>query len=130
MDVTNGARDSLAATLADGRGAAGVFIGIIGIAVVVLLIGAFWWGMRRRDRESPPPRPEEQPPRPDHRTEIRESDRHGSDRFPEDGRAMTPYELSDHGNEVIPPEPGTGPGPDPATGTGSTPAPDPERPRD
>ncbi|MFG2535967.1 DUF6479 family protein [Streptomyces sp. NPDC048511] len=115
MDVTNGARDSLAATLADsGGGAAGVILGVVGVAVVVLLIGAFWWGMRRRDKESPPPRPEEQPARPDHRTEIRENDVHGSDRFPEDGRAMTPYELSDHGNEVIPPEPG----------------PDPERPRD
>ncbi len=104
MDVTNGAKDTLAATLADGRGAVGVVVGIIGIAVVFLLIGAFWWGMRRRDRESRPPRPDEQPRRPDHRTEIRENDMHGPDHFPEDGRAMTPYELSDHGNEVIPPE--------------------------
>ncbi|GGZ07592.1 DUF6479 family protein [Streptomyces nitrosporeus] len=104
MDVTNGARDALAVTLADGRGTVGVVLGVIGVLVVLLLIAAFWWGMRRRDRESRPPRPEEQPPRPDHRTEIRERDVHGTDRFPEDGRALTPYELSDHGNEVIPPE--------------------------
>ncbi|MFE3518010.1 DUF6479 family protein [Streptomyces sp. NPDC059166] len=106
MDVTNGARDTLAATLADdGPGAVGVVVGVVGLAVVVLLIGAFWFGMRRRDKESPPPRPEEQPPRPDHRTEIRESGPHHRDDFPADGRAMTPYELSDHGNEPVrPPE--------------------------
>ncbi|AEN08230.1 MULTISPECIES: DUF6479 family protein [unclassified Streptomyces] len=104
MDVTNGAKDSLAATLADGRGAVGVVVGVVGIAVVLVLIGAFWWGMRRRDKESRPPRPDEQPQRPAHRTEIQETDVHGSDHFPEDGRALTPYELSDHGNEAIPPE--------------------------
>ncbi|MFJ8884674.1 DUF6479 family protein [Streptomyces sp. NPDC102402] len=104
MDVTNGARDSLAAILADdGPGAVGVIVGVAGLAVVILLIGGFWFGMRRRDKESPPPRPEEQPPRPEHRTEIQESGRHHPDSFPEDGRAMTPYELSDRGNEVIPP---------------------------
>ncbi|MFJ9060255.1 MULTISPECIES: DUF6479 family protein [unclassified Streptomyces] len=105
MDVTNGARDSLAVVLADdGPGAVGVIVGIVGLAVVILLIGGFWFGMRRRDKESRPPRPEEQPLRPDHRTEIQESGRHHADRFPEDGRAMTPYELSDRGNEVIPPQ--------------------------
>ncbi|KPC81049.1 MULTISPECIES: DUF6479 family protein [Streptomyces] len=104
MDVTNGAWESLASTGgADGPGAVGVIIGIVGLCVVLLLLGGFWFGMRRRDKESRPPRPDEQPLRPDHRTEIQESGRHGSDHFPESGRALTPYELSDHGNEVIPP---------------------------
>ncbi|MFD9543905.1 DUF6479 family protein [Streptomyces sp. NPDC060022] len=103
MDVTNGVRDSLAVTLA-GPGTIGVVVGVAGLAVAVVLIGAFWWGMRRRDQELPPPRPEEQPHRPDHRTEIRESDKHGSDSFPDNGRGLSPYELGDHGNEVIPPD--------------------------
>ncbi|WP_069173837.1 DUF6479 family protein [Streptomyces griseus] len=105
MDVTNAARESLASTGGSGGpGAVGVIIGIIGVCVVLLLIGGFWFGMRRRDKESRPPRPEEQPQRPAHRTEIRESGRHGSDdHFPENGRALTPYELGERGNEVIPP---------------------------
>jgi hypothetical protein len=103
MDVTYGAREALASS--GGPGAVGVVIGIVGLGVVFLLIGGFWFGMRRRDKESRPPRPEEQPPRPDHRTEIRESDKHGSDRFPENGHALSPYELGSHGNEVIPPDP-------------------------
>lgn len=104
MDVTNGAWESLASTGgADGPGTMGVVLGVIGLLVVLLLIGAFWFGMRRRDKESRPPRPDEQPPRPDHRTEIQESGQHGSDRFPANGRALSPYELSDRGNEVIPP---------------------------
>ncbi|MGW0787831.1 DUF6479 family protein [Streptomyces sp. NPDC002911] len=103
MDVTNGAWESLASTGgAGGPGAVGVIIGIVGLFVVLLLIGGFWFGMRRRDKESRPPRPDEQPPRPEHRTEIRESGQHSSDRFPENGHALSPYELSDRGNEVIP----------------------------
>ncbi|MDQ0792079.1 DUF6479 family protein [Streptomyces sp. B1I3] len=104
MDVTNGAWESLATTGgANGPGAVGVIIGIVGLFVVLLLIGGFVFGMRRRDKESRPPRPEEQPHRPDHRTEVQESGSHHADKFPENGRALSPYELSDHGNEVIPP---------------------------
>ncbi|MEU0134614.1 DUF6479 family protein [Streptomyces sp. NPDC006296] len=104
MEATNPAWESLAGTVAaGGPGAAGVVIGIVGLFVVVLLIGGFWFGMRRRDKESRPPRPDEQPTRPEHRTEIRESGHHGSDHFPENGRALSPYELGDHGNEAIPP---------------------------
>ncbi|MEE1740435.1 DUF6479 family protein [Streptomyces sp. BE147] len=104
MDVTNGAQASLATTLADGAGALGVVLPIAGVAVVAVLIGAFWWGMRKRDTELPPPRPDEQPHAPDHRTHIEEPDKHGSDRFPENGSGLSPYELGDHGNEVIPPD--------------------------
>ncbi|WP_328908402.1 SKG-like transmembrane protein [Streptomyces sp. NBC_00234] len=102
MDVTNGAQSSF--TLADSAGAIGVVMPIVGIAVVALLIGAFWWGRRRRDEQPPAPRPDEQPLMPDHRTHIEEAGKHGSDHFPEDGRGLSPYALGDHGNEVIPPD--------------------------
>lgn len=102
MDVSNGALSSLALLLAAGRGATGVVMPIVGVALVGMLIGAFWLGMRRRDQELPPPRPDEQPPRPDHRTHMEERDVHGDDSFPADGRGLWPYELGDHGNEPIP----------------------------
>ncbi|MGW8884196.1 DUF6479 family protein [Streptomyces sp. NPDC055749] len=104
MDVTNGAQSSLALPLAEGGGPIGVVMPIIGVVLVALLIGAFWWGRRRRDEQPPAPRPDEQPHAPDHRTHIAESGKHGSDRFPEDGRGLSPYELGHHGNEVIPPD--------------------------
>ncbi|MFJ4963233.1 hypothetical protein EES43_01145 [Streptomyces sp. ADI96-02] len=103
MDVTNGARDLLAATLADGAGALGVVLPIAAVALIALLIGGFWWGMRKRDAESPPPLPHEQPVKPEHRSHIDATDQHGKDRFPESGRALSPYELNDHGNEPLPP---------------------------
>ncbi|MFB7221187.1 DUF6479 family protein [Streptomyces sp. NPDC056227] len=111
MDVSNGALSSLALALplADGRGATGVVMPIVGVALVAMLIGAFWLGMRRRDQELPPPRPDEQPPRPDHRTHLEERDIHGDDSFPADGRGLWPYELGDHGNEPIPREHGNEP---------------------
>ncbi|MFC8262774.1 DUF6479 family protein [Streptomyces sp. NPDC057291] len=101
MDVSNGALSSLAVTLADGRGALGVVMAIVGVALVGMLIGAVWLGRRRRAEELPPPRPDEQPPRPDHRAHVEERDVHGDDSFPADGRGLSPYELGDHGNEPI-----------------------------
>lgn len=101
MDVSNGALNSLAITLADGRGATGAVLGVVGVVLVAVLIGAFWLGKRRQDQELPPPRPEEQPVAPDHRTHVEERDVHGPDDFPADGRGLSPYELGDHGNETI-----------------------------
>ncbi|MEU3215136.1 DUF6479 family protein [Streptomyces sp. NPDC006971] len=101
MDVSNGDIGSLALLLADGRGATGSVMGIIGIALVGVLIGAVWLGRRRRVQELPPPRPEEQPPRPDHRAHVEQRDVHGDDSFPPDGRGLSPYELGDHGSETI-----------------------------
>lgn len=101
MDVSDGALNSLAITLADGRGATGAVLGVVGVVLVAVLIGAFWLGKRRRDQELPPPRPEEQPLAPDHRTHVEEPDVHGDDAFPPDGRGLSPYELGDHGNETL-----------------------------
>ncbi|MEV6162631.1 DUF6479 family protein [Streptomyces sp. NPDC052052] len=101
MDVSNGDLSALAATLADGRGATGVVLGIVGVVLVAMLIGAVWLGRRRRLQELPPPRPEEQPPRPDHRSHVEQRDVHGDDSFPPDGRGLSPYELGDHGNETL-----------------------------
>lgn len=102
MDVSSTDLTSLALVLADGRGATGSVMGIVGVVLVAVLIGAVWLGKRRRAQELPPPRPDEQPPRPDHRSHIEERDVHGDDHFPPDRRGLSPYELGDHGNEPIP----------------------------
>ncbi|MET7646994.1 DUF6479 family protein [Streptomyces sp. NPDC005426] len=101
MDVSNGALNSLALTLADGRGATGAVLGVVGVLLVLMLIGAFWLGKRRHDQELPPPRPEEQPVPPEHRTHVEERDVHGDDDFPADGQRLLPYELGDHGNDPL-----------------------------
>ncbi|MEU2027221.1 DUF6479 family protein [Streptomyces sp. NPDC016469] len=101
MDVSYGALNSLAVTLADGRGATGVVMGVIGVLLVIMLIGAFLLGKRRHDQELPPPRPDEQPVGPAHRSHEEKPDVHGDDRFPADGRGLSPYELGEHGNEPI-----------------------------
>ncbi len=101
MDVSDGALNSLAVTLADGRGATGVVMAVIGVLLVAMLIGAFWLGKRRHDQELPPPRPDEQPVGPDHRSHVEQADVHGDDHFPADGRGLSPYELGESGNEPI-----------------------------
>ncbi|MFF8713940.1 DUF6479 family protein [Streptomyces sp. NPDC015184] len=101
MDVSHMDLNSLALVLADGRGATGAVLGVVGVALVAMLIGGFWLGKRRRDQELPPPRPDEQPPRPDHRSHVEAHDVHGDDSFPPNGRGLSPYELGDHGNEPL-----------------------------
>lgn len=101
MDVSNGALNSLALTLADGRGATGVVMAVVGVVLVALLIGAVWLGKRRRAQEPPPPRPEEQPVAPDHRTHVEEPDVHGDDSFPADGHGLSPYELGEHQDGTV-----------------------------
>lgn len=103
MDVSNGAQTAAASTLAV-SGALGAGLIIAAVAVVALLVGAFWFGMRRRDKELPPPRPDEQPTPPDHRAHIQQPDVHGDDRFPDDGTALNPYELGEYDADRTPPE--------------------------
>ncbi|MGW0859913.1 DUF6479 family protein [Streptomyces sp. NPDC002690] len=103
MDVSNGAQAAASSTLAV-SGALGTGLIIAAVAVVALLIGAFWFGMRRRDKELPPPRADEQPVPPDHRSHIQQENVHGEDRFPGDGTALSPYELGEHGTGTTPPE--------------------------
>lgn len=104
MDVLNGVEVSAEVPLADGTGALGVFLPIAALAVVALLIGGFILGKRKRDAELPPPQPHEQPQKPDRRTHIDQHGTHSSDHFPEDGHALSPHELNDHGNNPIPPD--------------------------
>lgn len=104
MDVSHGALNSLALTLADGRGAAGVVMAVVGVILVAMLIGAVWLGKRRRAQDPPAPRPEEQPVAPDHRAHLEERDVHADDSFPADGRGLSPYELGEHGYESDRPE--------------------------
>lgn len=102
MDVSDGALNTLALTLADGAGATGVVMAVVGVVLVAMLIGAVWLGKRRRAEELPPPRPEEQPVAPDHRSHVEEYDVHGDDNFPDDGRGLSPYELGEHDRPVRP----------------------------
>ncbi|MBT2407595.1 MULTISPECIES: DUF6479 family protein [unclassified Streptomyces] len=78
-------------------GAGSAFASVIGLLVVLLLIGAVWWGVRRRRAEPAPPRPGEQPRRPARRhiEEPREADRNG---FPADGGRRTAHEMKGYGN--------------------------------
>ncbi|MEW1613000.1 MULTISPECIES: DUF6479 family protein [unclassified Streptomyces] len=103
MDASNGATQSLAALLADSSGALAIVFPVAALAVVGLLIGGFVLGKRKKDAELPPPLPHEQPTKPEGRAHIDAHDPHSSDRFPDDGSALTPHQLDDHGNEPLPP---------------------------
>ncbi|MFE7775236.1 DUF6479 family protein [Streptomyces sp. NPDC057445] len=82
---------------------------VAGIVIVVVLIVAVRWGIKRRATEPPPPRPEEQPVPPAHRSHIEENREPDEDLFPEDGGRLTPHELKGHSSR---PAPVRGPGPD------------------
>ncbi|MER6068698.1 DUF6479 family protein [Streptomyces sp. NPDC001852] len=69
---------------------------VIGLGVVVMLAGGYWMTSRVRYRESPRPRPEEQPTLPPEGPvrEVRENrDFEEVPQTPEGGRPLTPYEL-------------------------------------
>ncbi|MFI8857744.1 DUF6479 family protein [Streptomyces prasinus] len=83
-----------AADLAAGRGAIGIGLAVAALLVVGLLIGLFASGSRRvRRGDSPRPRPEEQPQRPEGGPvhEIRE--RREPDEMPRDGERLGPHDL-------------------------------------
>jgi hypothetical protein len=72
---------------------------VIGVALVALLTGIVWWDTRRKRERAP--RPDEQPRRPDHRTEIsqvREADDFGTSR-----ERLRPHELKTYGTHAAPP---------------------------
>lgn len=69
----------------------------IAVGLLALLAGGFWMNSRVKYRESPRPRPEEQPRLPPEGAvhEIQENrESQEIPRTPKGGRAMTPYELS------------------------------------
>ncbi|MFE0730829.1 DUF6479 family protein [Streptomyces antibioticus] len=83
--------------LAAASGLLSLMLFVVGIAVIALLAGGFWMGSRIKQRESPRPRPEEQPQMPPGGPvhEIREN--REPDEVPvtpKGGRPLTPYELS------------------------------------
>ena len=71
----------------------------VGVVLVGLLIGLVWWDDHRRRERAP--RPDEQPRRPDHRTEISEV------REPEElsrsKERLLPHELKHQGTHTAPP---------------------------
>ncbi|MFD4575485.1 DUF6479 family protein [Streptomyces sp. NPDC058417] len=83
--------------LAAASGLLSLALFVVGIAVVAMLAGSFWLGARIKLREPPRPRPEEQPHLPPDGPvrEIRENREPDEvPLIPKDGRALTPYEIS------------------------------------
>ncbi|MFJ6696322.1 DUF6479 family protein [Streptomyces sp. NPDC091272] len=94
------AETELASSLAASRDLmVGIAPFVIGLALVAVLIGAVWLGIRVKKREPAPPRPEEQPraPKRDHPPgevqEVREPAE-----VPQDGVRRTPHQLGGYGN--------------------------------
>ncbi|MEW2515880.1 DUF6479 family protein [Streptomyces sp. NPDC046870] len=83
--------------LAAASGLMSLFLFIVAVGVLALLAGGFWMTSRVRYRESPRPRPEEQPKLPPEGPvhEVREN-RESAEipRIPKGDRPLTPYELT------------------------------------
>ncbi|EGX55295.1 hypothetical protein SZN_33591 [Streptomyces zinciresistens K42] len=98
----------IASTDIAAKGALGIGLGVAGLVVVALLIGAFALGSRARRRQPAPPRPEEQPRLPPGGPvgEVREN--REPDEVPRGDHRITPHEMPGHGNS--PSRPGTATG--------------------
>ncbi|MBA2947528.1 hypothetical protein H1D24_17375 [Streptomyces sp. PSKA28] len=71
---------------------------LMGLVIVGVLIAAVWLGIRVRNRESAPPRPEEQP-RPPASGPVREvSESRERDEVPRGDTRLTPHEFPSFGN--------------------------------
>ncbi|MFE0514289.1 DUF6479 family protein [Streptomyces sp. NPDC058964] len=83
--------------LAAASGLIGLVFFLVAMAVLAVLAGGFWLNARVKYRESPRPRPEEQPHLPPEGAvhEIRENrESQEVPVMPKGGRPLTPYELS------------------------------------
>lgn len=79
-------------------GATGLGMLVTGLAVVAVLIGAFWVGYRVRRREPTPPRADEQPRMPEGGP-VREVREHREpDEVPRGDTRLTPHEMPSYGN--------------------------------
>ncbi|MEV8590303.1 DUF6479 family protein [Streptomyces sp. NPDC051180] len=79
-----------------------------GLVIVAVLIGAVWLGFRVRDRESSPPKPDEQPHRPDTGALPGEtSEYRRAEEMPQnDGEhRLMPYQLKGSGGTESSPDP-------------------------
>jgi hypothetical protein len=83
---------------------------VVGAIVVIVLLLGFWYGARLRSRMGPPPKPSEQPKKPDHQAHIEENTE-PSDQFPGHGERLYPHELGGHGVEAYRPPSEDEPGP-------------------
>ncbi|WP_175412807.1 DUF6479 family protein [Streptomyces sp. TRM64462] len=73
---------------------------VAGLAVVAFLLGAFWLGRRIWAKEAAPPKPEEQPHRPDDAGIPGEVEGHRRPaEVPESERRLMPYELKHENTE-------------------------------
>ncbi|GGX77289.1 hypothetical protein GCM10010358_34540 [Streptomyces minutiscleroticus] len=70
----------------------------LGLVVVLVLLGAFWLGMRVRRREPATPTPEEQPKLPEGGPVVEEIEMREADEMPTDGGCLTPHEMPASGN--------------------------------
>lgn len=71
---------------------------VLGLFIVAVLTGAVWYGIRLRRRESPPPRPEDQP-KPPPGGPVGEVMEHPAEPgFDQDGRRLRPHELQPYGS--------------------------------
>ncbi|WP_327596087.1 DUF6479 family protein [Streptomyces chartreusis] len=80
------------------RGALGIGLIVAGLVVVGLLIGAFVVGARIRRRAPSPPRPEEQPRRPEDGPVHEAREQREPDEVPRSDHRLTPHEMPGHGN--------------------------------
>jgi len=80
------------------EGVLGIGLIVAGLVVVGLLIGAFVVGARIRRREPPPPRPEEQPRRPEDGPVHEAREHREPDEVPRSDRRLTPHEMPGRGN--------------------------------
>jgi hypothetical protein len=97
--------DSAEVTTAAGVWQSGMAQVLGGLVLVAVLIGAFWLGMRVRDKESPTPKPEEQPHRPEGGLPGETSEYRKPHEVPQtDGEhRLMPYQLKDGGETSDPP---------------------------
>ncbi|MFB7369203.1 DUF6479 family protein [Streptomyces sp. NPDC056222] len=98
--------DSAEVTTAAGVWQSGMAQVLGGLILVAVLMGAFWLGMRVRDKESPTPKPEEHPHRPEGGLPGETSEYRRPHEMPQtDGEhRLMPYELKD-GGETSPDPP-------------------------
>ncbi|MFF9852888.1 DUF6479 family protein [Streptomyces litmocidini] len=94
---------SAAENLAAGVWQSGMGQVLGGLVLVAVLIGAFWYGYRVRNREPEPPKPEEQPHRPDTGALPGETSeyRKPTEMPQTDGEhRLMPYQLKNSGTET------------------------------
>ncbi|WP_329119063.1 DUF6479 family protein [Streptomyces sp. NBC_01353] len=98
--------DSAEVTTAAGVWQSGMAQVLGGLVLVAVLMGAFWLGMRVRDKESPTPKPEEHPHRPEGGLPGETSEYRRPHEMPQtDGEhRLMPYQLED-GSEASPDPP-------------------------